>query len=48
MLESRGDRTSTSNLDNYEPTTSSSSRESINEVESPEIEYNISDDDLPF
>ena len=46
MLESRGDRGSVSNLDSYEP--SVSSRETYNEVESPEIEYNISDDDLPF
>lgn len=47
MLESRGDRSSTNNnLDNYEP--ASSSRDMNNEVESPEIEYNISDDDLPF
>lgn len=46
MLESRGDRSSYNNLDSYEP--SSSNREIINEVESPEIEYNISDDDLPF
>ena len=47
MLESRGgDRSSYNNLDSYEP--SSSTREVIPEVESPEIEYNISDDDLPF
>ena len=47
MLESRGDRgTGYTNLDNYEP--SSNSRENITEVDSPEIEYNISDDDLPF
>ena len=46
MLESRGDRSSSNNLDSYEPT--SNSRETYNEVESPEIEYNISDDDLPF
>lgn len=47
MLESRGDRSSTStNLDSYEP--SSSVKDINNEVESPEIEYNISDDDLPF
>ena len=46
MLESKGDRSSYSSLDNYEP--SSNNREIINEVESPEIEYNISDDDLPF
>ena len=46
MLESRGDRSSYNNLDSYEP--SSNNREIINEVESPEIEYNISDDDLPF
>ena len=46
MLESKGDRASYSSLDNYEP--SSNNREIINEVESPEIEYNISDDDLPF
>lgn len=46
MLESRGDRGASNNLDSYEP--SINSRESINEVESPEIEYNISDDDLPF
>lgn len=46
MLESRGDRGSSNNLDSYEPATSS--REIYNEVESPEIEYNISDDDLPF
>ena len=47
MLESRSDnRSSSYNLDSYEPSTSS--RETYNEVESPEIEYNISDDDLPF
>ena len=46
MLESRGDRSSYNSLDSYEP--SSNNRETINEVESPEIEYNISDDDLPF
>ena len=46
MLESKGDRSSYNSLDSYEP--SSSSREIIPEVESPEIEYNISDDDLPF
>ena len=46
MLESRGDRSSYNSLDSYEP--SSNNREIINEVESPEIEYNISDDDLPF
>ena len=46
MLESRGDRGSFNSLDSYEP--SSNSRETYNEVESPEIEYNISDDDLPF
>ena len=46
MLESRGDRGVSNNLDSYEP--SINSRETINEVESPEIEYNISDDDLPF
>ena len=45
MLESRGDRSAMNSLDNYAP---SSSRDMINEVESPEIEYNISDDDLPF
>ena len=45
MLESRGDRSAMNNLDSYAP---SSSRDMINEVESPEIEYNISDDDLPF
>jgi single-strand DNA-binding protein len=46
MLESRGERSSSSNLDGYEP--ASSSRESYEEVMSPEIEYDISDDDLPF
>ena len=46
MLESRGERSSSSNLDSYEPT--SSSRETYEEVASPEIEYDISDDDLPF
>ena len=47
MLESRGDRSSmNNNLDSYAPSTST--RETYNEVESPEIEYNISDDDLPF
>lgn len=47
MLESRGgDRSSYNSLDSYEP--SSSTRDIIPEVESPEIEYNISDDDLPF
>ena len=46
MLESRGDRSSNNNLDSYEPTTSY--KDTYNEVESPEIEYNISDDDLPF
>ena len=45
MLESRGDRSAMNSLDNYAP---SSSRDMINEVDSPEIEYNISDDDLPF
>ena len=48
MLESRGDRsTSASNLDSYEPA-SSNTRDIDIEVNSPEIEYNISDDDLPF
>ena len=46
MLESKGDRSSYNSLDSYEP--SSNNREIMNEVESPEIEYNISDDDLPF
>jgi len=47
MLESRGDRSvMNNNLDNYAPSTPV--RETYNEVESPEIEYNISDDDLPF
>ena len=46
MLESRGDRSSNNNLDSYEPT--ASYKDTYNEVESPEIEYNISDDDLPF
>ena len=47
MLESRGDRSGTNtNLDSYEP--ASNSRDMNTEVESPEIEYNISDDDLPF
>ena len=47
MLESRGERSaSNNNLDSYAPT--SPFRETINEVESPEIEYSISDDDLPF
>ena len=46
MLESRGDRGSNNNLDSYEPTTSY--KDTYNEVTSPEIEYNISDDDLPF
>ena len=46
MLESKGDRGTYNSLDSYEP--SSSSRETYTEVESPEIEYNISDDDLPF
>ena len=48
MLESRGDRsTSASNLDSYEPA-SSNTRDIDIEVNSPEIEYNISADDLPF
>lgn len=46
MLESRGNSNSNNNLDSYEPT--SSYKDTYNEVESPEIEYNISDDDLPF
>ena len=46
MLESKGDRSSYNNLDNYEP--SSNTKDIIPEVDSPEIEYNISDDDLPF
>ena len=47
MLESRGDRSAMNNLDSYAP--SAPIREQINnEVDSPEIEYNISDDDLPF
>ena len=46
MLESRGDRSGSTNLDSYEP--ASSSRDTYEEVTSPEIEYNISDDDLPF
>lgn len=46
MLESKGDRGSYNSLDSYEP--SSNSRDTYLEVESPEIEYNISDDDLPF
>ena len=45
MLESRNDRGSYNNLSSYEP---SNSRDTYTEVESPEIEYNISDDDLPF
>ena len=47
MLESRGEnRSASNNLDSYAPTYSY--REPINEVDSPEIEYNISDDDLTF
>ncbi len=46
MLESRGNDRSNNNLDSYEPTTGY--RDTYTEVESPEIEYNISDDDLPF
>ena len=46
MLESRGDKSSSNNLDSYEP--ASTTRDTYQEVESPEIEYNISDDDLPF
>ena len=45
-LESRQDRSASNNLDSYEP--SNSNRDTYQEVESPEIEYNISDDDLPF
>ena len=47
MLESRGERSAmNNNLDSYAP--SAPIRETYTEVESPEIEYNISDDDLPF
>lgn len=46
MLESRTDRSASNNLDSYEP--SNNTRDTYTEVESPEIEYNISDDDLPF
>lgn len=46
MLESKGERSSNTNLDNYEP--ASQSKETYQEVTSPEIEYDISDDDLPF
>ena len=46
MLESRADRSAMNNLDSYAP--SAPIRETLNEVDSPEIEYNISDDDLPF
>ena len=46
MLETKGDKGNSTSLDSYEPT--SSSRNIDIEVAAPEIEYNISDDDLPF